>query len=365
MQHNVSFWLLPLFLLLASAAMACTGITVKTTAGDVISARTCEFGDEFHSEVILIPRDYAMQATLPDGRAGMRWRQKYATLGANGLHQTIIGDGFNEKGLAVGVFYFPNYASYATLTPENAGRALLSINLAGWLLGNFASVQEVKDHLKDAVVVEGSRPGVAVPMPLHYRVTDAAGHIIVIEHTNGGQVKVYDDPLGVITNSPTFDWHMVNLGNYLNLSAVNAPPATFDGKQFQETGQGSGMHGLPGDFTPPSRLVRVVISGQAALPVKTTDEGVNLAWIILSNISIPKGATRQEKPGGQTYYEYTQWTDVCDLANRRLYYRTYDNQSVRMVAMDEMDLKAKEVAAIPMEVPPQYQNVSNQARPLG
>ncbi len=364
MQHNVTLLLFPLLLLVAGAALACTGVTVKTTAGDVISARTLEFGYDLQSQVILLPRGYPMQVTLPDGRAGMKWTQQYASLGANGLHQTIIADGFNEKGLSVGIFYFPGYASYAALTPENAGRALLSIDLPGWLLGHFATVQEVKDNLDKIVVVEGSRPNVPVPMPVHYRVTDATGRVIVIEHTNGGQVKVYEDPLGVITNSPTFDWHTTNLRNYLNLTPVNKPEVDLSGTEIQQLGQGSGMHGLPGDFTPPSRFVRAVILSQSALPAKTADEGVNLAWLILSNISIPLGSVRAVQPGRETHYEYTQWTNVSDLTNHRFYYRTYGNQAIRMAGLSDLDLNAKEVLAIPMDTPPQYQNVSTQARPL-
>ena len=82
----------------------------------------------------------------------------------------------------------------------------------------------------------------------------------------GGRLHLYNNPLGVITNSPPFDWHLNNLRNYVNLSANNVPQLKLKGINIYPTGQGSGMMGLPGDVTPPSRLVRAVAFTQAALP---------------------------------------------------------------------------------------------------
>lgn len=351
-----------LCLILASTAFACTGITVKTKDGGVISSRTLEFGVDLNSDVILIPRNYPMRAVLPDG-AGLVWKQKYATLGMNGLGQLVIGEGFNEKGLSVGAFYFPSNAEYAKLTPENKQRAILSVDFPAWLLGNFSGVAEVKANLASATVVEGSLPGVNTPMPLHYRVTDAAGNVIVIEHVNGGQVKVYDNPLGVMSNSPSWDWHMTNLRNYVNLTAVNVPAKDLSGVEFQSFGQGSGMLGLPGDYTPPSRLVRILAIQQSALPVDTADQGVTLAWNIINNVNIPKGAARDVLPNGETHYDHTEWASVSDLKNLKLYFRTYDNPEIRVVQMKSMNLDGKDVLSIQMKSTPSFHDVSADGKP--
>ena len=95
--------------------------------------------------------------------------------------------------------------------------------------------------------------------PFHYVVYDAAGASIAIEPI-GGKLKIYDNPLGVMTNSPTFDWHMTNLRNYIALNPRNVPPLKIDGMTFRQFGEGSGMLGLPGDTTPPSRFVRAACS---------------------------------------------------------------------------------------------------------
>ena len=98
--------------------------------------------------------------------------------------------------------------------------------------------------------------------------TDASGKSIVIEYV-GGKLNVFDDPLGVVTNSPSFDWHMANLRNYVNFSMTNVPPVKLGSVKLEPFGQGSGMLGLPGDFTPPSRFVRAVAFSQSVFPSKT------------------------------------------------------------------------------------------------
>src|SRR5208282_2216741 len=102
----------------------------------------------------------------------------------------------------------------------------------------------------------------------HYVVYDASGKSIVVEYT-GGKLHVYDDPLGVITNSPAFDWQMTNLSNYVNFSMTNVPPVKLGPVTLEPFGQGSGMLGLPGDFTPPSRFVRAVAFSQSVFQAKT------------------------------------------------------------------------------------------------
>ncbi|HRE31497.1 MAG TPA: linear amide C-N hydrolase, partial [Candidatus Berkiella sp.] len=109
-------------------------------------------------------------------------------------------------------------------------------------------------------------------------------------------MKIYDNPLGVITNAPEFDWHLTNLRNYMNLSATNLPSLKIDGVKLEPLGQGEGMHGLPGDYSPPSRYIRSMAIQSSALPVKTAEEGVNLSWHIINNTDIPIGTTRDIDP---------------------------------------------------------------------
>ena len=114
-------------------------------------------------------------------------------------------------------------------------------------LENFASVEEVKANIGNIVVPAVVFGGWGFAPEAHYIVSDASGNSIVIEYV-GGKLKVHDNPLGVITNSPTFDWQMTNLRNYLNFSMTNAPPVKLGSVTLLPIGQGSGMSGCRSIF---------------------------------------------------------------------------------------------------------------------
>ena len=130
----------------------------------------------------------------------------------------------------------------------------------------------------------------------------------------------HDDPFGVVTNSPTFDWHMTNLRNYLNFSVTDAAPVQLGSVKLLPTGQGTGMLGLPGDFTPPSRFVRAVALSQSVFTPKTGEDAVIEAFHVLNQFDIPKGAARdREKDAhGNVVADYTLWTSASDLKSKTL-----------------------------------------------
>jgi len=139
-------------LVLAPPARACTGIELIAADGTVVHARTLEFGIDLKSNVILVPRGYARTATTPDGKPGKRWTAKYASLGANALGMPILIDGFNERGLAVGLFYFPTTAKYQPYTAADAYKTIAPWELGSYILENFATVDEVRANLPNVVV---------------------------------------------------------------------------------------------------------------------------------------------------------------------------------------------------------------------
>src|SRR5271154_2069046 len=201
-------------------AQACTGIRLIAKDGGVVAARTLEFGFDLQSDVMVVPAGTNLTGTLPDGGKGIGYKTKYGFLGANAVGLTAIVDGINDQGLYVGLFYFPGYASYPDATKDNAVRAMAPHEYANWLLGNFASVDEVKASFDKVVLVPVIVEAIKQAAPVHFVVHDRSGKSVVIEPV-GGTLKIYDNPLGVMSNSPTFDWHMTNLRNYVNLTATN------------------------------------------------------------------------------------------------------------------------------------------------
>lgn len=327
----------------AQFVQACTGIRLIAEDGTVVHARTLEFATDIQSELIMVPRGYARTGTTPDGKEGLKWTTKYASVGMNGVGLPILFDGLNEKGLAAGMFYFPTSAGYMPYTAADAGKTIAQWEVASWVLENFASVDEVKANIANVVVPAVVFTGWGFAPEAHYIVHDATGKSIVIEYV-GGKLNVYDNPLGVVTNSPTFDWHMTNLRNFVNYSMTNAPPVQLGTIKLLPTGQGSGMAGLPGDFTPPSRFVRAVAFSQSVFPSKTGHDAVLQAFHILNQFDIPKGAAREQKDEhGNIPADYTLWTSASDLKARQYFFRTHENSQIRMVDLMKMDIDGKNI----------------------
>jgi choloylglycine hydrolase len=334
------------FALFVSPAQACTGIRIASEDGSIVYARTLEFGINLQSQVVFLPRQYEFVGTTASGKPGLTWKSKFAALGLNAFGYNLVIDGVNEHGLAAGIFYMPGFADYQPTNPGEESEAIAPWELVTWILTNFTNVDEVRAALPNIKVAAAPLEGLGGVPPMHYIAHDETGNSLVIEYVDG-KLFTYDNPIGVITNSPTFDWHLINIRNYINLTATNVPPLDLDGLKFGQLGQGSGLKGLPGDFTPPSRFVRAVAFSQNALPGKTALETVGEAFHVLDSFDIPKGVVRPAD-GNQADFEYTQWTSASDLKNRRYYFHTYDNRRVRAVDLTRFNLDSDRPVRIPL-----------------
>jgi choloylglycine hydrolase len=335
-----------LFVLPAGPALACTGIRIQAEDGSIVYARTLEFGLNLESQVLFLPRGHEFIGTTASGKPGLKWNSKFAAVGMNAYHSDQLIDGVNEHGLAAGGFYLPGFADYQTVNPGEEPQTIAPWEVITWILTNFTNVDEVRAAL--AGIKVGAAPLDArngVP-PLHYIAHDDSGNSLVIEYVDG-QLHTYDNPIGVITNSPTFDWHVTNLRNYINLTATNVPPVELDNVRLGQLGQGSGLKGLPGDFTPPSRFVRAVALSQDALRGQTGPDSVRNAFHILDSFDIPRGVVRPAE-GEREPFEYTQWTSASDLKNRTYYFHTYDNRRIRSVELAKFNLDAERPVTIPI-----------------
>lgn len=322
-------------LLSSTSAIACTGIRLIANDGGVVYGRSMEWGAfDLNSRVAIVPRGYKFTGLTPDGNNGKIYTTKYGVVGLDMLGKDLLSDGMNEKGLALGMFYHPGYAVYPEYTKANAQNSISSQELANYILGHFATIQEVRDGLPQVTVVGVVEKAIGIIVEAHWIVTDKSGESIVIEFTDG-ELKIHDAPLGVITNAPTYDWHMTNLSNYLNLSMFSLEPKELEGIKFSPTGAGSGMIGLPGDNTPPSRFVRAVAWTQTARKTGTAKETTYEALRILDNFALPLGPDGAEGAGhaGDTSLmrSSTIWTTAWNLEDMILNYHTQNNRRLRQV----------------------------------
>ena len=348
---------------LMPCANACTSFRVKTTDGMVFYTRTMEGGEIFNSTVSVIPKGTEYQGTIPNGaQAGLSWTSKYGMVGMNTYGLPVITDGMNEAGLAAGNLMFPGFSGYQLFDPAKSAETIAQYEVITWILSNFSKVDEVKEAIKTIRVCKGPE-AVVGNLELHYTVHDSQGGSIVIEYVKG-ELHVYDNPMGVMTNSPSFDWHLTNLSNYVNLTSVNAASSTTAGVTTSGLGQGTGMLGLPGDYTPPSRFVRMLALVLSSLPVTGADDGLVLAMTIINNIDIPIGVVR-DKVGAEVIYDQTQWTAISDLGRQRFYFRTYKNKDWRMVDVTKALANAKGIMTIQAVTPADYHDVTADAKEYG
>lgn len=328
-------------ILFFGAAEACTGLKLTAKDGTAVHGRTLEFGIKVETSIVVIPREFPFTATTPLGK-GLTYKAKHAVVGAICFDHLQVMDGMNEKGLSIGVFYFPTFASYTQTTKENQERSLSPTDFSNWILTQFATIDEVKKGLPQVVIA----PTVIkewgdTPPPFHYIVYDKSGNSLVIEPING-QLVVHDNPIGAFSNSPNFEWHMTNLRNYINLSPKNVPPLKIDNLVLAPFGQGSGLVGLPGDFTPPSRFVRAAIFSTAAQPVENAEKAVFQAFHLLNQFDIPVGVARTVADG-VIYSDYTQLTAVHDPNSLRYYFRSYEDETIRMVDLNTFNKMSSQV----------------------
>lgn len=319
-----------------ASTLACT----ESQDGGVIVARTVEWalGDAKHNQMVIFPRGKVFRAQTPDGLNGMTWKGKFGLVSVSGYDQPHGPDAMNEKGLYVGVYYFPGYADYAAYDKKQADRSMSVGDFMQWLLSSFETVEEVRRNLDKVLVVDVKDPLFGgAPLPFHWKIADPTGTSIVVEIVDGGEIKVYDTFKGVITNSPTYDRHLTNLRNYLNLSTQPAAPLIIDGESVAPFGGGSGLVGLPGDFTPPSRFVRAAVLTATARPLPTSVDAVFEAFRVLDGFNIPVGVTGNPDKIASDIESATQITTAADLKNKRYYFHTMSNREVRMIDLSKID----------------------------
>lgn len=311
-----------MILSLFSLFFACCDFLIMGKEG-VVNGRSMEFQYDLHSQLIIHPAGETVQSNAPDNQKGISWTSKYGYACVDAFNLDRVVDGLNEKGLSFGALWL-DHAKYQPA--ENKATALDVHELGSWILGNFATVNEVKEALQKVEVWSPVSPALGIIPALHFSIHDALGKSLVVEFIDG-KMEVHDNPTSVLTNQPSFPWHLSNLKNYVHLTHSHAKEVEVNGLKLNPQGSGGGFLGMPGDWTSPSRFVKVFFMKHYAETPENSDQTVNQAIHFLNAMDIPKGIVHYK---GQRA-DYTQWIIVKDLVNKKIYFRTYDNQMFSQV----------------------------------
>lgn len=313
---------------LGNAALACTAVDIVAADRSVIAGRTMEWAFDMQWELVSLPAGTQLTLSAPPalGLPARKLATRYAVVGISAgiIPGGVLLEGQNSAGLGMSGNFLPGFTEYQTVTAGDSNYTSI-LGFGAWALGGNGSVAEVRAALpKIKVWSDDSLPSGPTPPTVHFVFTDRAGDSVVVEYVNGA-LKLHDNVARVLTNSPTYDWHLLNLRNYLNLSTVGVQSLQIGSANVTALGQGGGLTGMPGDYTPPARFVRAAFLRHFVPPSKDAAEAVQSVGHILNTVDLPLGIA-QSRDGSQVVSDYTQWVAIKDLTHNRLYIADYNHR---------------------------------------
>lgn len=313
----------------------CTAITYETR--DFYFGRTLDYDISYSEEVTITPRNFP----LP-----FRHRETLES------HHAIIGmahvvddyplyfDAVNEKGLAMAGLNFVGYADYK---PPVSGRDNIAVfEFLPWILGQCATVAEARELLKNLNLTDTSFRADLPPAQLHWLLADHH-EAVTIESVQEG-LRVYPNPVGVLTNNPPFPQQVLRLTDFMHLSPEEPHNHFSKAIDLQPYSRGMGAMGLPGDLSSQSRFVRAAFTKLNSLSGTSESESVSQFFHILGTVEQVKGCCRL----GDGKCEVTLYTSCCNTDKGIYYYKTYNSHQIIGVNMHREKLEDRFLIRYPL-----------------
>ncbi|MEB3334509.1 MAG: linear amide C-N hydrolase, partial [Cyanobacteriota bacterium] len=347
---------LALAVLVPGVALACTSLAVTDTRGEVYFGRTMEMALDFPYQVTSFPAGRQITSALPNNQPGLRYRTKHrmvaVTVPLASPADLKIVEGMNDAGLTFSMLAFPAVGPEGD--PEGTRKALAAVDLGTWALGQFRTTAEVKAALRRQPVILTALSVMGnAKTPFHYVLHDRSGAGIVIEYVAGKQV-IHDNPVNVMTNGPSFSWHLTNLTNYSFLTNVDQSKGIFGSLTVIAPDSGVATSGLPSANTSVGRFVRAAYYSTYAKRGETPDDAVRILAHVMNNFDRPVNitidpasspvnsegavgailATKKASPAFLS--ESTKWTTLSDLNRGRFYIRPQNAMNYTMVDLGKL-----------------------------
>lgn len=317
----------------------CSGLTLITKEGNHLFGRNMDIEFQFGQSVGIIPRNFAYKNMATKETI----KTKFAIVAMMTVMENhpLLADGMNEKGLAIAGLNFPGY-SYLEKEMSDNKFNIPCHDFMLWILSNFETLEEVKDALPKVNLLDVQINDKTPNPTLHYLISDKSGKSIVFEKTKEG-MKIFDNPVGVLGNNPTFDWHLTNLRQYISIDTKQPENIKWSDLELKSLGQGSGGLGLPGDFSAPSRFVRIAAARHFAM--ENAKDSLTIAdfFNILGHVAMIRGSVCTKG----NLNDMTVYSSCMDLENSTYYYRTYDNPSLSAIKLNDSNLEGDSIKLFP------------------
>ena len=317
----------------------CSAMGWHTADGKALWARNMDFNRMAAGSA----PTYLPQGTIMTAAEGVTATARYAAIGMGLLAVPglpLLYDGINEAGLMGGQLYFRELAQYAD-EPQAGTKPMQPPLLVGWALSQYETVEQVAQALEREFTLVNT-PLLGTVSPLHWSFSDCTGEVMVVESDANG-LHVYRNTVGVMTNSPSYDWHRMNLLNYAAIRDLDYDTVEVGGEQLHQCFSGSGAQGLPGDWSSPSRFVRLAYLRKFAAVGKDEKQGLARLFRLMGSAAFPMGMVRVSQPGETTEldenivpWDYTVYTVAACAQTGRFCWTTYENPAIRSVTLSEL-----------------------------
>ena len=312
----------------------CTAITYKTK--DHYFGRTLDLEYTYEEQVTVTPRNYEFGF-----RTKNSFKSHYAIIGMATVAENypLYYEATNEYGLSMAGLNFPGNAHYFPM--EEGKDNIAPFELIPWILFQCKDLKEAKILLAKINLCNIHFSDRFPLSPLHWILADKEG-AITVESIEGG-LRIYENPVGVLTNNPAFDYHMTHLCDYMNVTPL-PPENRFGDVPLTTYSRGMGAIGLPGDLSSASRFVRAAFVKLNSASGDSENESVNQFFHILGAVEQQRGCARL--PDGS--FEITAYTSCMNTDKGIYYYTTYENRCISAVDMHRCELEERELYTYPL-----------------
>ncbi len=313
----------------------CTAIS--WTKGEHYFGRNLDLEGSFGEGVAVAPRNLDWKfKKVPAPRV------KKAMIGMAIVRENfpLYYDAVNENGLSMSGLNFPKNAVY--LKPQPKKFNLAPYEFIPYVLLTCKNLAEARALACEVNLIDEPF-GAGLPLtPLHFMISDKTGSIVAEPTAEG--LKIYENPVGVLTNNPPFPMQLSRLNDYLNLTPYEPQNRFSENVELAPYSRGMGALGLPGDSSSPSRFARAVFARGNIVSGESEEEKVGAFFHMLENVAMVRGCVRLK----ENVYEETVYSSCCNTDTGVYYYTTYKERAIHAVCMHQTDLEGTMPAFYPI-----------------
>ena len=312
----------------------CTAVSFLTR--DHYFGRNLDLERHFLETVTVTPRNFPFRFRHTPELTG-----HFAMIGMASVVEDypLYYEATNEKGLSMAGLNFPGYATYYPWDPGKDN--ITPFELIPWILGQCANVKEAVTMLERINLLDEPFSSQLPLSPLHWIIADR-DRSVTLETLPSG-MRIYDNPVGILTNNPPFDYHMLHLADYLNVSAGPAENRFAPDIEIKQYSRGMSTVGLPGDLGSASRFIRAAFTKLNSKCETTEASSVSQFFHILYSVAQHRGLVTHEGA-----YEITYYSSCCNTDKGIYYYTTYENSRITAVDMRREDLEGSDLVSYPL-----------------